>query len=41
MAKASPVQRLTDHVVRDDLPPLENACREELTAELARNRQKP
>jgi len=29
------------HVVRDDLPPLENACREELTAELARNRQKP
>lgn len=28
------------HVVRDDLPPLENVCREELTAELARNRPK-
>jgi uncharacterized protein with HEPN domain len=25
-------------VVRDDLPPLENVCREELTAEMARDR---
>ncbi|MGH7838122.1 MAG: HepT-like ribonuclease domain-containing protein, partial [Candidatus Binataceae bacterium] len=29
------------HVVRDDLPSLETVCREELVAELARERQKP
>jgi len=28
------------HVVRDDLPALENVCREELAAELAREQQK-
>jgi uncharacterized protein with HEPN domain len=28
------------HVVRDDLPLLENVCREELAAELAREQQK-
>lgn len=28
------------HVVRDDLPPLEKVCREELAAELAREQRK-